>query len=288
MASDAKAFLDAIGVSSTSILGWSDGGIVGYHLASRHPGARREARRDRLEHPRRRHGSGDRRVDPLEVDAREPPRRSPAGRCQLSAPVADPGPRARLPPAARATSGCGTPTSRRTSCGRSRLPCSSSRATGTTSASSTCSSIRASLPAGPALRPAGGLPLRPPGEAPPPPPDRPRFPRRRTGGEDRARDVGAALPKAAPAEPRSVTLPITIDHNRMLVDVDFVRADGTLRTARAWVDTGNPTLVLGEALARDLGLDLASPEPGSAPAAQPRRPAPRACSPAACRSTSRA
>ena len=50
----------------------------------------------------------------------------------------------------------------------------------------------------------------------------------------------------------------------MIVDVDFVRGDGTLRTARAWVDTGNPTLVLGEALARDLGLEVAPPEPGSA------------------------
>ncbi len=37
MAEEMKAFLDVVGVSSTSILGWSDGGIVGYHLASRYP-----------------------------------------------------------------------------------------------------------------------------------------------------------------------------------------------------------------------------------------------------------
>lgn len=38
MADDMKAFLDAIGVHSTHVVGWSDGGIVGYHLASRSPG----------------------------------------------------------------------------------------------------------------------------------------------------------------------------------------------------------------------------------------------------------
>lgn len=38
MAEDMKAFLDAVGVASTAVLGWSDGGVIGYHLASRHPG----------------------------------------------------------------------------------------------------------------------------------------------------------------------------------------------------------------------------------------------------------
>lgn len=37
MAEEMKAFLDVVGVSSTAILGWSDGGVVGYHLASRYP-----------------------------------------------------------------------------------------------------------------------------------------------------------------------------------------------------------------------------------------------------------
>ncbi|HYN40428.1 MAG TPA: alpha/beta hydrolase [Thermoanaerobaculia bacterium] len=37
MAEEMKALLDVVGVSSTAILGWSDGGIVGYHLASRYP-----------------------------------------------------------------------------------------------------------------------------------------------------------------------------------------------------------------------------------------------------------
>jgi hypothetical protein len=49
----------------------------------------------------------------------------------------------------------------------------------------------------------------------------------------------------------------------MIVDVEFVRPDGTIRTARAWVDTGNQFLMVGEALARDLGLDVARPKEGA-------------------------
>lgn len=37
MAEEVKAFLDVVGVSATAILGWSDGGVVGIHLASRYP-----------------------------------------------------------------------------------------------------------------------------------------------------------------------------------------------------------------------------------------------------------
>lgn len=36
-AEEVKAFLDLLGISSTAVLGWSDGGVVGYHLASRYP-----------------------------------------------------------------------------------------------------------------------------------------------------------------------------------------------------------------------------------------------------------
>jgi pimeloyl-ACP methyl ester carboxylesterase len=37
MAEDMKAFLDVLGIQATFVLGWSDGGIVGYHLASKYP-----------------------------------------------------------------------------------------------------------------------------------------------------------------------------------------------------------------------------------------------------------
>ena len=69
------------------------------------------------------------------------------------------------------------------------------------------------------------------------------------------------LPLRAPAQEstaKSVTVPFVLDHNRMLVDVEMQRADGTWRTARLWVDTGNPNFFMSEALARDLGIDLSA------------------------------
>ncbi len=84
------------------------------------------------------------------------------------------------------------------------------------------------------------------------------------------RPAGAA---ADPGRPASATVPYTLDHNRMIVDVEFVRRDGTIRTARAWVDTGNPDLLLAETLARDLGLAPpgagAGPDAGTAPLPAP-------------------
>ena len=65
-----------------------------------------------------------------------------------------------------------------------------------------------------------------------------------------------AAPRAG--EPKSVTVPIILDHNRMLVDAEIQRADGSWRTARLWVDTGNPSLFMSETLARDLGADLSA------------------------------
>ncbi|HVN77110.1 MAG TPA: hypothetical protein VMT19_12390 [Thermoanaerobaculaceae bacterium] len=71
--------------------------------------------------------------------------------------------------------------------------------------------------------------------------------------------VAAALglvSAAAAAPPRTVTLPFTLDHNRMIAEAEFLRPDGSLRKALAWVDTGNQFLMLGEGLARELGLDV--------------------------------
>jgi len=58
--------------------------------------------------------------------------------------------------------------------------------------------------------------------------------------------------------PSTVTLPCTLDHNRMIVEAEFLRPDGSIRKAKAWVDTGNPDLLVAESLARDLGLDLSA------------------------------
>jgi hypothetical protein len=64
--------------------------------------------------------------------------------------------------------------------------------------------------------------------------------------------------------PRSVSLPMSLNHNRVIVDAEFLRVDGSIRKARAWVDTGSQHLLVGEALARDLGLEHVKPgEPGT-------------------------
>jgi hypothetical protein len=76
------------------------------------------------------------------------------------------------------------------------------------------------------------------------------------------RGHGVAADGRAPAVPRSVTVPFTLDHGRMIVDVELTRPDGSVRRARAWVDIGNDALVLAEPLARDLGLELSALSPG--------------------------
>jgi hypothetical protein len=69
---------------------------------------------------------------------------------------------------------------------------------------------------------------------------------------------GLLLSTSCPKEDTatSVTVPFVLDHNRMLVDAEIQRADGSWRTARLWVDTGNPELFLSDDLASDLGIDL--------------------------------
>ncbi len=62
----------------------------------------------------------------------------------------------------------------------------------------------------------------------------------------------------------AVTVPMTLDHNRMLVDAEIQRLDGSWRPVRLWVDTGNPEFFISEALARDLGLDLSAAGDGAA------------------------
>jgi hypothetical protein len=55
---------------------------------------------------------------------------------------------------------------------------------------------------------------------------------------------------------KSVTVPVILDHNRMLIEAEFQRNDGSWRQARLWVDSGNPGFYLSEKFARDLGMDF--------------------------------
>jgi len=66
------------------------------------------------------------------------------------------------------------------------------------------------------------------------------------GGEQA---VGNAAPGSRQPQVKSqVTVPFTLDHNRMIVEVGLVRPDGTIRKANAWVDTGTEVLIVTEAV----------------------------------------
>jgi hypothetical protein len=55
-------------------------------------------------------------------------------------------------------------------------------------------------------------------------------------------------------ESKSATVPATIDHNRVVIDIDILSRDGVWRRTRAWVDNGNPDLEMSRRLATALGL----------------------------------
>jgi hypothetical protein len=59
---------------------------------------------------------------------------------------------------------------------------------------------------------------------------------------------------AAIAQEREATTPLTLDHNRLLVDADIQQADGRWRPARLWVDTGNPDFMVNTASVTTLGF----------------------------------
>ncbi len=55
---------------------------------------------------------------------------------------------------------------------------------------------------------------------------------------------------------RVVTVPATIDHNRVVIQAVLRLPDGSSETVRAWVDNGNPDLYLSRRLATLLSLPL--------------------------------
>jgi len=66
------------------------------------------------------------------------------------------------------------------------------------------------------------------------------------------------IPGSDLTQVKCVTVPVTLDHNRMLVEAEIQRKDGGWRKAILWVDTGNPNFYLSGSLARDLGIDLST------------------------------
>jgi len=78
------------------------------------------------------------------------------------------------------------------------------------------------------------------------------------------------------ADPSSPTVNRTfaLDHNRLIVEVELLRPDGSLRKAKAWVDTGSHTLDVAETLALELGLEIpAFPQNGHTATSASRTPA---------------
>lgn len=67
----------------------------------------------------------------------------------------------------------------------------------------------------------------------------------------------AGITESPGAPVRSVTVPLHFTDNRVFIDLTLLRADGKLRTARFWVDTGGGGFLMTELLARDVGLDFA-------------------------------
>ena len=55
---------------------------------------------------------------------------------------------------------------------------------------------------------------------------------------------------------KSVTVPITLDHNRTIIDVYLSLPEGKTKRVRAWVDNGNAELWITEDLAKQLGLSF--------------------------------
>jgi hypothetical protein len=51
-----------------------------------------------------------------------------------------------------------------------------------------------------------------------------------------------------------VTVPFTLDHNRIIIRAAMQRRDGSIRMIKAWVDNGNPAMTITERLVKDLGL----------------------------------
>ena len=58
---------------------------------------------------------------------------------------------------------------------------------------------------------------------------------------------------------RSGTVPFIFDDNRVFAQLDFVRADGTLRKVLAFVDLGTPALVLDKKLYEELQVGQGKP-----------------------------
>ncbi len=62
-----------------------------------------------------------------------------------------------------------------------------------------------------------------------------------------------ATKPAAQPETKSATVPMMLDHNRVIIDVTIPLPNGAMERVHAWVDNGNPDLYLSQRLASVIG-----------------------------------
>jgi hypothetical protein len=75
--------------------------------------------------------------------------------------------------------------------------------------------------------------------------------------------ASVAFAQGAPADPpKSATVPLTLDHNRIVIDVDLLLPGGSSTRVRAWVDNGNPDLRMSPRVAELIGLEVACDRQG--------------------------
>ena len=67
-----------------------------------------------------------------------------------------------------------------------------------------------------------------------------------------------AISSSAQSPPQSVTVPVTLDHNRIIIDVYLPLPDGTQKRVRGWLDNGNADLWLSERVAKLMALPPAA------------------------------
>jgi hypothetical protein len=65
--------------------------------------------------------------------------------------------------------------------------------------------------------------------------------------------VALLFPPAFAQTPKSVTVPITLDHNRIVIDVYLPLPDGSNKRVRAWVDTGSSEMTTSQRVGEMFG-----------------------------------
>ncbi|HET7441887.1 MAG TPA: hypothetical protein VFJ47_11350, partial [Terriglobales bacterium] len=88
--------------------------------------------------------------------------------------------------------------------------------------------------------------------------------------------LGLVSTLSAQTAQTSATVPITLDHNRIIIDVYLPLPDGTTKRVRAWVDNGNPDLSISARAADLMGIKPTAEAEASPGNKVPTAPPPKA------------